>query len=187
MKAILLILLLQLIYVPIFTLRTIFLVRNMSTLASFLGFMEALIYVFGLSLVFSGEQSIVAMLVYALGFGIGILIGGYIEQKLAIGYTSFVVNLTNKNDELITSLRNDGFGVTVFEGKGRDGDRFQLDILTKRKREDELFEIIEKYEPRAFIISYEPRKFKGGYLVKSMKKRLKIKKEKNRKAENPET
>jgi uncharacterized protein YebE (UPF0316 family) len=184
MKDIILILILQLVYVPIFTLRTIFLVKNMGTIASFLGFLEALIYVFGLSIVFSGEQSIIQMIVYAVGFGAGILIGSSIEQKLAIGYTSLVVNLTSKNEELINHLRNEGFGVTVFEGKGRDGERFQLDILTKRKREDELFNLIEEYEPRAFIISFEPRKFKGGYLVKSMKKRVKLKKKKMQ--ENPE-
>lgn len=183
MKDILLILLLQLIYVPIFTLRTIFLVKNMGTIASFLGFLEALIYVFGLSIVFSGEQSIVQMIVYAVGFGVGILIGSSIEQKLAIGYTNFVVKLVNQNEELINQLRCEGFGVTQFVGEGRDGERYQLDILTKRSREDELFDLIEKYEPRAFIISYEPRKFKGGYLVKSMKKRMK----KKRMQENSES
>jgi uncharacterized protein YebE (UPF0316 family) len=175
MKDIILILILQLVYVPIFTLRTIFLVKNMGGIASFLGFLEALIYVFGLSIVFSGEQSIVQMIVYAVGFGVGILIGSSIEQKLAIGYTSLAVKLGNLNEELLSELRYEGFGVTVFHGAGRDGERFQLDILTKRNREDELFEMIEKYEPRAFIISYEPRKFKGGFLVKAMKKRVKKK------------
>lgn len=180
---ILLILILQLVYVPIFTLRTIFLVKNMGTVAAFLGFLEALIYVFGLSIVFSGEQSIAEMVVYAVGFGVGILIGSSIEQKLAIGYTNLVVKLVNKNEELISQLRYEGFGVTLFVGNGRDGERYQLDILTKRNREDELFELIEKYEPRAFIISFEPRKFKGGFLVKAMKKRMK----KKQMQENPET
>jgi len=93
MLNIILILVLQLVYVPILTLRTIFLVKNMTVIAAFLGFAEALIYVFGLSLVFSGDQGPLAMLVYALGFGLGILIGGAGENKLAIGYNSFQVNL----------------------------------------------------------------------------------------------
>ncbi len=38
--------------------------------ASVFGFVEALIYVFGLSLVFSGDQSTLAMVVYAVGFGV---------------------------------------------------------------------------------------------------------------------
>lgn len=169
MKEIILILLLQLVYVPIFTLRTIFLVKNMITKAAFLGILESLIYVFGLSLVFSGEKGPVALIVYAVGFGLGILIGGFIENKLAIGYNNLMVNLMNKNIELINTLRDEGFGVTVYEGEGRDSKRYRLDILTKRSREDELLEIVEKYEPKAFVISYEARQFKGGFLVNSMK------------------
>lgn len=169
MKEIILILSLQLIYVPILTLRTIFMVKNMSMMAAVMGFMESLVYVFGLSLVFSGEKSTLTMFVYALGFGLGILVGGMVERKLAIGYTSITVYLMNKNEGLITYLREEGFGVTIFPGEGRNGQRYRLDILTKRSREEELFHMIEQHEPRAFIISYEPRKFKGGFLVKSMK------------------
>jgi uncharacterized protein YebE (UPF0316 family) len=169
MLSIILIFALQLVYVPIMTLRTIFLVKNMSVAASSFGILEALIYVFGLSLVFSGHQSIAGMVVYAVGFGVGLYIGTRIENKLAIGYTSLVVNLLDHNEELIVLLRNKGFGVTIFEGKGRDSKRYQLEILTKRNRENEVMNIIEEYEPKAFVISYEPRKFKGGFLVKSMK------------------
>ena len=179
MKDIILILVLQLVYVPILTLRTIFLIKNMTVVASILGFLEALIYVFGLSLVFSGEQGPLAMLVYAIGFGLGILIGGAIENKLAIGYNNMIVNLMDKNPELINHLRNGGFGVTVYEGEGRDSKRYRLDILTQRSREEELIGIIEDYEPRAFIVSYEVRRFQGGFLVNAMKKNRSRKKKKN--------
>ena len=167
---IILILILQLIYVPLLTLRTIFLVKNMTVIASFLGFAEALIYVFGLSLVFSGDQGPLAMVVYAVGFGLGILIGGAVENKLAIGYNSFVVNLMEKNTDLIDHLRDEGFGVTVYEGEGRDSNRYRLDILTRRNREEELLDLIDEYEPQSFIVSYEPRRFKGGFLVNTMRR-----------------
>jgi uncharacterized protein YebE (UPF0316 family) len=170
MYDIILIFLLQIVLVPILSLRIIFVVKNMSILGSIFGFLEALIYVFGLSIVFSGEQSIAEMLIYAFGFGIGIYIGGIIENKLAIGFTTLTVNLIDKNTELVSNLRNEGFGVTVFEGMGKDGIRYQLQILTKRSLEEKVIKMIENDEPHAFIISYEPRKFKGGYLLKSMKK-----------------
>lgn len=142
----------------------------MTTIAALLGFVEALVYVFGLSLVFSGNQGPLAMFVYAVGYGVGILIGGAIENKLAIGYNSLIVNLMEKNTTLIDHMRNKGFGVTVYEGEGRDSKRYRLDILTKRSREEELIQIIEEYEPKAFIVSYEVRKFQGGFLVSAMKK-----------------
>lgn len=175
MTNIILILILQLVYVPLLTLRTIFLVKNMTTIASIIGFAEALIYVFGLSLVFSGEQGPLAMLVYAIGFALGIVVGGIVENKLALGYNSFTVNLMNKNMSLITHLRNEGFGVTIFEGEGKDSKRYSLDILTKRNREKELLDLIHEYEPSSFIVSYEPRRFKGGFLVNSMKRARKLK------------
>ena len=65
MKEIILILILQLVYVPLYTLRTIFLVKNITLLASIIGIIEMLIYVFGLSLVFSGDQGLLAMIVYS--------------------------------------------------------------------------------------------------------------------------
>ncbi|WP_456276333.1 DUF2179 domain-containing protein [Bacillus sp. AK128] len=173
MSSILLIFLLQIILVPILSLRIIFVVKNMILPAAIFGFLEALIYVFGLSIVLSGEQSIAEMLVYATGFSAGIYLGGVIENKLALGYTTLTVNLLNKNMELVSNLRDNGFGVTVFEGMGKESIRYQLQILTKRNVEDKLINIIEQYEPYAFMISYEPRRFKGGYLLKSMKKKSK--------------
>ncbi|MGN1401000.1 MAG: DUF2179 domain-containing protein [Bacillus sp. (in: firmicutes)] len=170
MKEIIMILGLQLVYVPLLSLRTVFMVKGQTALSGLFGMIESLIYVFGLSLVFSGDQSGLAMVVYAVGFGLGIFVGGYVEAKLAIGYTTLQVNITRKNMELITCLREQGFGVTVFEGEGRDGLRYKLEILTRRDREDEAISYVEEYEPRAFIISYEPRRFKGGFLLKVMKK-----------------
>ncbi|WP_050616494.1 DUF2179 domain-containing protein [Bacillus testis] len=173
MKDIILILILQLIYVPCFTLRTIFLVKQLRVPAALLGFVEALIYVFGLSIVFNGDQSFLGMLVYAIGFGLGILIGTAIEQKLAIGYTTFNVNLPTRNQDLIDHLRVEGYGVTIISVEGFESKRYKLEILTKRNMEDSLIELIREYEPHAFIISYEPRRFIGGYMVSNMKKRKK--------------
>lgn len=175
MKEILLILLLQLIYVPLLTLRTIFLVRGITVLASIIGIAEMLIYVFGLSLVFSGDQSFVAMVVYALGFGIGIIFGTKIENRLAIGYINVTVNTQSKNYELIDTLRKNGFGVTLYIGEGRDSNRYKLDILTKRNRESELIAYVDEFEPKSFIISYEPRYFKGGFLLDRIKGVARIK------------
>lgn len=146
-----------------------FLSKNITILASILGIAEMLIYVFGLSLVFGGDQSILAMVVYAVGFGIGIIFGTKIEQKLAIGFINVTVNTQTKNEHLVDTLRNNGFGVTLYTGEGRDSNRYRMEILTKRNREQELIATVEKFEPKAFIISYEPRYFKGGFLLDRLK------------------
>ncbi|RHW32721.1 DUF2179 domain-containing protein [Lysinibacillus yapensis] len=177
MQDILLILAIQLVYVPLMTLRTIFLVKNMRLLASIFGFLEVLINVFALSIIFSGEQNFIAMLVYALGFGLGIPLGTMIENKLAVGYVYVTINTQQKNQQLIDMLRNNGFAITTYIGEGRDSDRYKYEILARRNRERELFNLVESIEPKAFIISYEPKSFKGGFLVDRMRK-FKIRQEK---------
>ncbi|MFJ8238042.1 DUF2179 domain-containing protein [Ureibacillus sp. NPDC094379] len=174
MLNILLILVLQLVYVPLLTLRTIFLVKNLTFLAAVFGILEMLIYVFGLSLVFNGDQSLLAMVVYAVGFGLGMFLGTKIENKLAIGYVYVTINTQNKNQGLIDTLRQNGFAITTYIGEGRDSDRYKYEILAKRNREKELFQLVESIEPKAFIISYEPKSFKGGFLVDRMRKMKKM-------------
>lgn len=163
----------QLIIVPLTTLRTIFLVKNEIRNASLLGGMEALIYVISLGIIFSDLSNYLNMIAYAVGYSGGIILGGYIERKLAIGYRTVNVSLLEKDDELISKLRTEGFGVTLFIGEGRDGNkRYRLDIVVKRNREQELMNLLNEKAPKAFIVSYEPTSFKGGYIVKGMKKAI---------------
>lgn len=174
MSKLLLIILVQLIYVPLLTLRTITMVKNLKMLTAIFGFLEAFVYIFGLAIVLSGEQNTIEMLVYALGFALGLFLGVIVEQKMAIGFVSISVNINHQNQILVNELRDKGYGVTVYIGEGRDSHRYRFDILTRRRQEKELNEIIMNHEPKAFIISYEPKTFKGGYLSELMKKRFKL-------------
>ena len=145
-------------------------VKKLTLLTAMFGFMESIIYVFGLAIVFTGEQSFLQMFVYALGFAIGLIVGIQIENKIAIGYTSIMVNIRELNQELVDKLRESGYGVTIFIGQGKDSARYRLDILAKRSRENELMSLIEEYEPSAFVLAYEPTRFKGGYMETMMRK-----------------
>lgn len=179
MSRLLLILSVQLLYVPMLSLRTICMVKNLKVLTALFGFLEASIYIFGLAIVLSGEQNFIEMAVYAIGFSLGLVAGIAIEHRLAIGYSSVHVNINHENPFLVKELRDKGFGVTVYAGEGRNGNRLKLEILTKRKRENELMLMIMEKEPNAFVISYEPKTFRGGYLSDIMKKRMKIRNKAN--------
>ena len=168
----LLLIVIQLVYVPLLTLRTITMVKNLRVLTALFGFMEALIYVFGLAIVFTGEQSILEMVVYALGFSLGLFAGVFVEQKLAIGFTSFHVNINHHNPELIRVLREKGYGVTAFDAMGKESERVRLDIMTRRRNEMEQRELKLAHEPAAFIVAFEPTTFRGGYMEKLMGTRL---------------
>lgn len=168
----LLIFLLQIIYVPILTIRTILLVKNQTKSAAGVGLLEGGIYIVSLGIVFQDLSNIWNITAYVIGFSVGLLLGGYIERKLAIGYITYNVSLLDKSNELVEALRSSGFGVTVFEGEGiNDTTRFRLDIVAKRSREKEFLEIVNTIAPKAFMASYEIRSFKGGYLTKVMKRK----------------
>lgn len=169
----LLIFILQLVYVPVLTIRTILLVKNQTKSAAGVGLFEGIIYIVSLIFVFQDLSNIYNIVAYILGFSVGLLLGGALEKKLAIGFITYQANILEKNMELVNALRTAGFGVTVFEGEGISTPRYRLDIVAKRSRENELLGIIEQFEPKAFLMSYEIRSFKGGYLTKSMKKRAK--------------
>jgi uncharacterized protein YebE (UPF0316 family) len=172
----LLIVIMQFVLVPLTTLRTVFVVKGEIKKASMLGGVEALIYVISLGIIFSDLSNYLNMVAYAVGYSGGIILGGLVEKKLAIGFRTVNVSLLDKDIELIETLRYEGFGVTVFEGEGRDGNkRYRLDIVVKRSREKELMNLLNDKAPKAFVVAYEPTGFKGGYLVKSMKKASKQK------------
>lgn len=167
----LLILGMQLILVPLVTLRVTFVVKGRKKEAALIGVVEAVIYLVSLGIVFSDLSNIINMISYAIGFGGGIYLGGLLEEKLAIGYRALNVSLLDKCDSLVERLRNEGFGVTVFEGEGMSGEkRIRLDVIAKRSREKEVMTILEIEAPKAFVVSYEPIGFKGGYLINNMKK-----------------
>lgn len=170
MSKLVLIIIVQLIYVPLLTLRTISMVKKHRIAAMCFGFTESLVYVFGLAIVLKGESSVIEMVVYALGFALGLFVGINVEEKLAIGYTSIHVNINHENKELVDNLREMGHGVTVYDGQGKEGLRRRIDILTQRKREQELLQYIISQEPDAFIIAYEPKLFRGGYLMQVLRR-----------------
>lgn len=166
---------LQLIYVPLLTLRTTFVVKGKKTQASLFAFLEAIIYIISLGIVFSDLSNFLNIGAYILGYGIGIYIGGILEEKLAIGYRTIHVNLTNYNQKLIDQLRSLHFGVTTYNGEGINKEiRYRLEIVSNRSRENEVISIIQSFEKNAFIVSYEPTQFKGGYITKQLRGLKKI-------------
>ena len=165
---VILIFVLQLIYVPVLSLRTVLVVKGETKKAPLAGFVEGIIYIASLGIVFSDLTNIYNMIAYVVGYSVGIYLGGRLENKLAIGYRVVQINLTKYNENLVETLRENKFGVTTFKGRGRDDERrYRLEVMTHRVREKEVIKMVEDYETNAFIISFDLTQFKGGYLNKN--------------------
>jgi uncharacterized protein YebE (UPF0316 family) len=174
MVMVMIILTINIIYVSFFTIRMILTLKGQKYLAAALSSIEVIIYIIGLGLVLDNLNEIQNLIAYAVGYSIGVLVGTKIEEMLALGYVTVKV-ITNRFDEPIAEkLREEGYGVTSWMGEGRDGHRLMMEILTRRKAQQELYNQIIAFDSKAFIISHEPKHFHGGFWVRGLKKQAQL-------------
>lgn len=167
---VIIIFLINIVYVTFLTMRTILTLKGYRYIAAIVSVVEVLIYIIGLGLVLDNLDEIQNLIAYALGFGSGVIVGMKIEEKLALGYIMVSVIVLDRSDLSPKKLREKGYGVTDWTANGLDGDRQAMQILTPRKYELKLYQLIKELDPKAFIISYEPKTIHGGFWVKNIKK-----------------
>jgi uncharacterized protein YebE (UPF0316 family) len=149
--------------VSIGTIRTILLVKGHRRIASVLGFFEVMIYLIVLGKVVGNINKPVLILAYCLGYATGNIIGSKIEERLSIGRLVAQVIVKETAEDVVQSLRDAGFGVTIFTGEGKEGKSHMLNIILERKQVRKLYEIIDGCDCGAFITTMDVRSSLGGY------------------------
>ncbi|WP_054976902.1 DUF2179 domain-containing protein [Paenibacillus sp. A3] len=157
----------QIAYVALNSFRVVLMIKGKNYLASAISTIEIFIYISGLSLVLNYTESSLGLIVYSVSFGAGILLGMYIEQKIALGYIALQV-VSEYGRDLAPPLRAKGYGVTVWAGEGAQGMRSLYLIVAKRKEYGALRRTVLELDPKAFLFSYEPMQFSGGYWAKKL-------------------
>lgn len=104
------------------------------------------------------------IVVFALGSAFGSYIGSLMEEKMALG-TNMLMAIIDKNLEqpITSTIRNEGFAVTVIEGKGKEKERTILMIMVARRKMRKIVNIIEGIDYEAMIISENASTINGGY------------------------
>ena len=166
---IVIILAINIVYVSLSTVRMILTLKGQKYIAATIGTFEIMLYTIGLGLVLDNLDRIENLIAYGIGYGIGVIVGSKIEERLALGYISVNVISTDPDLNFTKTLREKGFGVTSWEAYGMDGDRLAMQILTPRKYEASLYKMIKQIDPKAFVISYEPKNINGGFWVKKVR------------------
>ena len=135
------------------TLRLLYVNKGRPGLGAVLGFAESAIWVVAISRVIQDLNDPLLIFGYALGFAAGTIVGSYIESSIAIG--DVVVRIfTSKNEKsrkLSDELRVAGFGVTVINGKGMDGEVVISWCVTPRKKFRKVISIVESICPEAYV------------------------------------
>ncbi len=158
----------QIVYVSFFTIRMIFTLKGKRYLAALVSTFEVAIYITGLSIVLERLNNPLKLIAYSIGYGLGVIVGTKIEERLALGYVTVQVISQYIDEQLPKALRERGYGVTCWFAKGKDGDRLVLYVLTKRKNQYKLYQAINEVDPKAFIITHEPTYFFGGFWTKKI-------------------
>ncbi|MGI6144568.1 MAG: DUF2179 domain-containing protein [Peptococcia bacterium] len=155
--------------VSLMTMRTLMVVRGQKLYAAIIGFFEVIIYIVALGKIFNDLSNPLNLISYALGFATGNYVGSWLEEKLAVG-TFTVQVITLKEPLALTEiLRDEGYGVTVIEGEGREGRRYILQIILQRKRFKHLRKVIDEWDQESFWTIFDARSTRGGVFTQSRK------------------
>ncbi|MDI9475424.1 MAG: DUF2179 domain-containing protein [Natronincolaceae bacterium] len=149
--------------VSLATFRMIMVIRGKRIIAACIGFVEATIYILAVGKVLSAMNNPLNILAYALGFATGNYVGIFLEEKMALGSIIVQVILEHEVTELVEKLRDNGFGVTVVEGCGKEGIRHLLNVTLQRKNLSKLYNVIDNHDKNAFVTVTDARAIRGGY------------------------
>lgn len=158
----------KIIEVSLGTLRTVLLTRGEKLWAASIGFFEVIIWLLVVGNVLVGiKEDPFRMFIYALGFACGNFIGSSIEEKLAIGIVTINITVPEKDSlKIVDLLREAGLGVTTIDAGGINDDRTMLITHVKRKRKDEVINLIKKSGIEAMISISDTKTVYGGYGIK---------------------
>lgn len=140
----------RIIDVSLSTFRTVAVIQGRRGLAWVLGFFEVLVWVLVVSEVLvSVSKHTWFAIPYAVGFATGNWVGIVIEEHFALGRQILRI-FTREGATMAPRLRDAGFGVTEFEGRGKDGPVTMLFVEAERKTMREVTRLAREIDPRCY-------------------------------------
>ncbi len=155
--------------VSISTIRLVYVNKGERVKGALLGFFEVMIWILVVSSVLHNiTDDPFKIFAYAAGFALGNYLGVSIESKIAVGLASIQVVVNEEDgDNLAIILRDNQFGVTIIDGKGKDDSKKDLlFIQLKRRRIPVAIKLIKEIDPSAYISINDVKSIVGGFIKK---------------------
>ena len=155
--------------VTISTIRLVFINKGEKVKGAILGFFEILIWVLLVNTVLTNiTEDPFKVFAYAAGFAMGNYIGVSLESRIAVGLASIQVVVNEDVGNCLSEmLRNDGYGVTIIDGRGKDDSKkCLLFVQLKRKKIPSAIKIIRQASSDAYITVNDIRSMMGGFIKK---------------------
>lgn len=133
------------------TMRTLLVSKNKPIYAALIGLVESAIWIVAISQVIKEIDDPVLIGAYASGFAAGTILGTYIERIVGVGNIVVRVFCPANSPSVAETLRDNGHGVTVIDGEGKEGPvKIYLCVIPRRKLKSVLA-MIEEINPNAYI------------------------------------
>lgn len=150
------------------TVRVIMMVKDRKIVAIIIGFLEAAIGLSNIILVISNAVksgiNLFIILFYSLGFSAGLGLGMFISQKISNDILSVTIIPKKNESHMEHILREHGFGVTCYNGIGKEGDRRVLNVVCTKSHLPKLKEYVKSIDKRAMITAHTIEGLSGGFL-----------------------
>lgn len=137
--------------VTIGTFRTILVVQGRKYYAGIAGFVEVLIWVFAIRFIFQHLDNIGNLFGYAVGFGIGNILGVTLEQRVGLGFVQINIISRHYADQIANTLRRSKYGVTLLPAEGGSGGMAVIVCIVPRKVQKQVIKLVESIDAKAFI------------------------------------
>ena len=125
--------------------------RGKNGLVWLLGFITSVIYVAALTTVLQNLDQWINIFAYASGYATGNVVGIWVEGKLAVGHNQIRIISPMRGLAISERLREEGFVVTEFSGRGRDGVVTMVVASVMRKDSNKVRDIVKQVDENAFI------------------------------------
>jgi len=140
--------------VSIGTLRVSSIIQGRTRAAFMLGFIETGMWVFIIASVIEriADNPIIGVF-YALGFSTGNVVGIMLDRKMAYGNMVVRAFVPSDGEKIAKAIYDDGFGVTLFQGKGIKGPVTEVCVVCRRGEIRQITDTIETMWPGAFYVT----------------------------------
>ena len=150
------------------TVRLIVMVRNKKLFAVLIVFFESAVAItIAITVISQAVRdgiNIYMISSYAAGFALGLYIGMVLSQLISREVLSVNIISKHASPEIERSLRKKGFGVTSYEGNGKDGGSKTINIICNRKNFPALKAVTKKIDPKVLLASHTLEGLSGGYI-----------------------
>jgi uncharacterized protein YebE (UPF0316 family) len=145
------------------TFRLVLIMRGRKLMAGLIGATQAAVFILAVSQVLKGPLNFWTVLGYAGGFGCGVIVGMFAEERLAMGHAMFRIYSPARGAAIAQALRAAGHAATEFTAQGKEGMVTVINCAVSRKEVAAVNAIVHQADPNAFITVDDVRPMSRGH------------------------